>query len=141
MFTLKDACRYSLEPHKLGLCGPQKDCSAILKKYKNRIILKKFPAVYYYCKIIAKQNKIANPLDDRVLEIYWLGGIHNYHVWQQKPFNKKIILTKKLKQLCAITVKKINNKYYTSHWGKKIQLINKEQAKYLNIINKCLNQK
>lgn len=138
MFTLKEACRYSIEPHRLGLCGPRKDCTAILKKHRNRLILKKFPAVYHYCKIIAKQEKIKNPLADRVLEIYWLGGIHNYHVWLEKPFNKKIKLTRKLKKLCQVSVKKINNQYYTCHWGKRIQKINPEQAKYLILINKCL---
>jgi len=141
MFTLKDACCYSIEPHKLGLCGPQKNCVNILKKHRNRRILKEFPAVYHYCKIIAKQRKIKNPLADEVLEIYWLGGIHNYHVWRQKPFNKKIKLTNKLKSLCQVSVKKINNKYYTYHWGKKIQSISKTQAQYLNELNKCLNQK
>jgi len=110
----------------------------ILKKHKNRKILKEFKAVYYYCKIIAKQQKIKNSLDNRVLEIYWLGGVHNYHVWQQKPFNKNIKLTNKLKILCQISVKKIKNKYYTYHWGKKIQQISQLQAEYLNQINKCL---
>lgn len=139
MFTLKEACRYSIEPHRLGLCGPQKDCTKILQQHRNRSILKQFKAVYYYCQKIAKQEKIKNPLDDRVLEIYWLGGIHNYHVWREKPFNKNIKLTDKLKKLCQVSVKKINNQYYTYHWGKKIQKINKEQAKYLISINRCLN--
>lgn len=143
MFALKDACRYSLEPHKLGLCGPKKSCEQILIKHSKRTIFKKFPAVYYYCKIIARQLKIKNPLADEILEIYWLGGIHNYHVWQQKPFNKKIKLNKKLKQLCQVSVKKVSNKYYTYHWGKQIQQINKQQAEYLILINQCLqkNQK
>ena len=139
MFTLKEACRYSIEPHRLGLCGPRRNCIDILKKHKNRKILKEFKAVYYYCQKIAKQEKIKNPLDDRVLEIYWLGGVNNYHVWHEKPFNKDIKLTRKLKKLCQVSIKKINNQYYTYHWGKKIQKINKEQAKYLISINRCLN--
>ena len=141
MFTLKDACNYSLEPHRLGLCGPTRNCVAILKKHRNRKILKEFPAVYHYCKIIAKQLKIKDPLADRVLETYWLGGIHNYHVWQEEPFNKKKKLTNKLRKLCQVSVKKEKEKYYTYHWGKRIQRINKEQAEYLLTINKCLSQK
>ena len=141
MFTLKDACHYSVIPHNLGLCGPKRKCSKILlgnNEKKIKSVLKEFPAVYYYCKKIAKDLKIKDPLDDRVLEVYWLGGIHNYHVWKKQPFNKAIKMTDKMREVCAVSVKKIENNYYTFHWGKKIQKINGPQAKNLIYINKCL---
>ncbi|MFH0818545.1 MAG: DUF6390 family protein [Patescibacteria group bacterium] len=141
MFTLKTACRYSVIPHNLGLCGPKKNCSIILLgKNKNKIKekLKEFPAVYYYCREIAKQLKIKDPLDDRVLEVYWLGGVHNYHVWKKQPFNKAIKMTNRMREVCEVSVKKIGANYYTYHWEKKIQRINIKQAKNLNYINKCL---
>lgn len=140
MFILRDACRYSLVPHQLGFCGPKKDCAKILlafikgkNKNKKQIkkILRQFKAVYSHCQRIAKVYGIKDPLDEKILEIYWLGGVHNYHVWREKPFNKKIKLTERLKKLCQVSVKKIGKNYYTYHWGKRIQKINKRQAENL----------
>lgn len=163
MFTIRQACRFSLVPHELGFCGPRKNCSLILKNYINKKnnnkeeikkILKQFKAVYFYCRQIAKKNNIKDPLSDEVLEAYWLGNDllkkaryknggyphHSYHVWQAKPFNKAIKLTDKMKKLCAVSIKK----GYANHWKKRIMKLNKEQIKnlrYYNRINKCPSQK
>ena len=159
MFTLKDAAGYSLVPHELGFCGPDQDCSQIFQDYidgktedKKQIknLLKKFPAVYFYCKQIAKANNLKDPLSDKVLEAYWIGNDllkkaqyknegyphHSYHVWQDEPFNKEVKLTKKLKDICEISVKKIGNNYYTYHWKQQIQKLNQIQVKNLKYYNK-----
>ena len=166
MFTLKDAARYSLVPHELGFCGPNQDCTRIFQDYlddqdndkkKIKDLLKKFPAVYFYCKQIAKANNLGDPLSDRVLEAYWIGNDllkkaqyknggyphHSYHVWQDKPFNRDIKLTKKLKNICEISVKKQGNNYYSFHWKQKIKKLNQTQVsnlRYYNKINKELNR-
>ncbi|MDD3887397.1 MAG: DUF6390 family protein [Patescibacteria group bacterium] len=167
MFTLQDACRYSLVPHRLGLCGPKKSCADIFVNYslkgkgnKKEIkkILKNFKAVYFYCKQIAKANKISDPLSEEVLEAYWIGNDllekakyenngyphHSYHVWQAKPFNPKIKLNDKLKRICQISIRKIGKNYYSFHWKEKIQKLDKIQMKnlrYYNRINKNLIKK
>ena len=103
-------------PHKLGLCGPKKNCGkdflAYIKgksKNKKKIenFLKEFAAVNYYCQKYAKAKKIKNPFVAKILESYWLGGGHNYHVLHEKPFNKEIKMTKKLKELCQVKEGKI----------------------------------
>lgn len=157
MFSLQHACKYSLTPHELGFCGPKKNCSEILQKSKNKkqikSTLKKFPAVYHYCKEIAKANKIKDSLREDVLEAYWIGNDllkkaqyknggyphHSYHVWQDEPFNPDIKLTAKLKAICQVSIKN----GYSYHWKQKIQKLNKQQIenlKYYNKINRCLKK-
>ena len=84
------------------------------------------------------------------MEAYWIGNEllekaqyknggyphHSYHVWQDKPFNKDIKLTEKLKNICEISVKKIGDNYYTYHWKQKIQKLNQTQVKNLKYYNK-----
>lgn len=167
MFTLREACRYSLVPHQLGFCGPTKDCSKILADYINqknisrkqiKKILKQFKAVYFYCRKIAGANQIKDPLSSQVLEAYWIGNDllpkaryknggyphHSYHVWQAVPFNPAIKLTERLKKLCQVSAKKAGSNYYAYHWGKRIQKLNKNQIKnlkYYTEINQCLKKK
>ncbi len=157
MFTIFDAAKYSLTPHQLGFCGPKKDCTNIFQgknKAEIKKEMKKFYGVMHYCKQIAKANKIKDPLDERVLEAYWLGNDllkkaqyknggyphHSYHVWCRAPFNPDIKLTDKMRRLCQVSCRS----GYTYHWKTKIQKINKTQLKnlkYYTKINKCLNQK
>ncbi len=166
MFTLKDACKYSLVPHRLGFCGPNEDCSETFLNYiegrssniaEIKEILKKFKPVYYYCKRIAKSNGTKDPMDERVLEAYWIGNDllrkaryknggylhHSYHVWQRKPFNPDIKLTDRMKRICQISVRRVGNNYYAYHWKERIQRLNKEQVenlKYYTKANKCLSK-
>lgn len=158
MFTIYQAAKYSSAPHKLGFCGPRKDCSEILQSKNKRQIkklLKQFKGVKFYCRQIAKANQIKDIFREDVLEAYWLGNDllkkaqyqnggyphHSYHVWCRQPFNPEIKLNDKLKRICQVSAKKIGDDYYSFHWKQKVQKLNKKQLKnlkYYTKINKCL---
>lgn len=83
MKGIKTAIRYGYIPHNLGLCGPQD--AAGRKAVKDFVesgwqdcdmksILKDFKGAYPYYQLIASSNNIANPLDESVVEAYWLGN-------------------------------------------------------------------
>ena len=84
MEGLKTAIRYSIKPHQLGLCGPQKGNTAqILLDFlsgkdapekKVREILEQFEGSYAYYKLIAKSNNIGDPFDEQVVRAYWIGN-------------------------------------------------------------------
>jgi hypothetical protein len=103
-------------PHKLGLCGPKKDCSKdflayITGKSKNKKKIEKyfeqFAAVNFYCRKYAKKNKTRKIFSNKALQKYWRGGGHNYHVWHENPFNTEIKMTRKLKEICQVSQGKI----------------------------------
>ncbi len=67
-------------PNRLGYCGGD-DQRAMLDYYQAgasdgglRQIMSKFQAAVPYLKLIAQENYIADPFDDRVVEAYWLGN-------------------------------------------------------------------
>jgi hypothetical protein len=76
--------RYALIPNQLTLCGPNNQCDIL--DFKNRAeegkkinlgveyLLKKFETLYPYLCLIAKENKISDPFDERVVDAYWLGN-------------------------------------------------------------------
>lgn len=77
------AALYSLMPNRLGFCGPQKNSDQEkLNKFllgevsekEARKILSKFEAAYAYYKLIARKNRIRDPLNKKVVEAYWLGN-------------------------------------------------------------------
>lgn len=78
------AILYGYVPCQLGLCGPEnakkkKIITKYLKGKKNleneiKKILKEFKGAYPYYQLIARSNKIGNPLDVKVVEAYWLGN-------------------------------------------------------------------
>ncbi|MFA6048820.1 MAG: DUF6390 family protein [Candidatus Micrarchaeia archaeon] len=75
------ACRFSLEPNKLGYCGATDSWSVFLEYLQNRGsaagVRKKFESFYAlmpYLRLIARENGISDPLDERVVEAYWLGN-------------------------------------------------------------------
>lgn len=84
MSGLKLAARFGFYPHKLGFCGLQeKSVGKILSAYlsgekipeqKIRKILKTFKGAFPYYKLIAENNGIKNPFDERVVAAYWLGN-------------------------------------------------------------------
>ncbi len=72
--------RYAFGPNRLHYCGPDR-----VLELKDRIkeegddlglreILQAFEAMYPYLSHIARANKIIDPLDDRVVEAYWVGN-------------------------------------------------------------------
>jgi len=80
---LKIASRFGFRPHYLGLCGPkQARQEKLLQKFlqgkvssgKMRPVFRKFMGAYSYYKLIARNNKINDPFDERVVSAYWIGN-------------------------------------------------------------------
>jgi Family of unknown function (DUF6390) len=72
--------RYAYGPNRLGLCGPD-DAEALFGEASNgsddrelRELALGFEGAYPYLDLIARANAIADPLDRRVVEAYWLGS-------------------------------------------------------------------
>lgn len=72
--------RYAFGPNRLHYCGPDRN-SQMLEQIKDDVvdvelmeILSKFETLYPYLCHIAEANHINNPLDDRVVEAYWIGN-------------------------------------------------------------------
>jgi Family of unknown function (DUF6390) len=72
--------RYAYGPNRLGLCGPA-DAEALFGETSDgnderelRGLARGFEGAYPYLELIARANAIADPLDRRVVEAYWLGS-------------------------------------------------------------------
>lgn len=71
--------RYAYPPNRLGLCGPD-DAPGLLAGAVEgadadlRAKALGFEGAYPYLRLIADENGLADPLDRRVVESYWLGG-------------------------------------------------------------------
>lgn len=72
--------RYAYGPNRLGLCGPD-DAEALFGEGSQgtdqrelRELALGFEGAYPYLELIARANGIADPLDRRVVEAYWLGS-------------------------------------------------------------------
>ncbi len=71
--------RYAYPPNRLGLCGPD-DAPGLLDgasagaDRQLRSLALGFEGAYPYLRLIAEANGIADPLDARVVEAYWLGS-------------------------------------------------------------------
>jgi hypothetical protein len=71
--------RYAYPPNRLGLCGPDDapglldGASAGADGQLRRLALG-FEGAYPYLRLIAEANGIADPLDPRVVDAYWLGS-------------------------------------------------------------------
>jgi hypothetical protein len=72
--------RYAYGPNRLGLCGPD-DAEALFGQTSSngddrelRDLARGFEGAYPYLELIARANAIADPLDRRVVEAYWLGS-------------------------------------------------------------------
>jgi hypothetical protein len=72
--------RYAYPPNELGYCGP--DASAQLLEHVAagavdrdlRRLLRGFEGAWPYLELIAAANGIKDPLDDGVVEAYWIGN-------------------------------------------------------------------
>jgi hypothetical protein len=74
--------RYALPPNERGLCGPADN--AALRGYATagltrtdpdlRQLAGQFAGAWPYLRLIAAANGIADPLDRRVVEAYWVGN-------------------------------------------------------------------
>jgi uncharacterized protein DUF6390 len=72
--------RYAYGPNRLGLCGPD-DAPALFGATSDggderelRHLAGGFEGAYPYLELIAGANGIADPLDRRVVDAYWLGS-------------------------------------------------------------------
>ena len=71
--------RYAYPPNRLGLCGPD-DAPGLLHGAAEgadrqlRSLALGFEGAYPYLRLIAEANGIADPLDPRVVDAYWLGS-------------------------------------------------------------------
>lgn len=70
--------RYAYPPNRLGLCGPEAapgplGRAASVADVELRQLARGFEGAYPYLSLIAHENGIADPLDRRVVESYWLG--------------------------------------------------------------------
>ena len=72
--------RYAYGPNRLGYCGPDAADELLGEAAEGgdlrriRELAAGFEGAYPYLQLIAGSNGIADPLDDRVVEAYWLGG-------------------------------------------------------------------
>lgn len=74
------ASRYAYPPNSLSLCGPDKQrdlqwyagTTAVDRGTED--VLSQFGTLYPYLRLIAAENRIADPFDPRVVESYWLGN-------------------------------------------------------------------
>jgi hypothetical protein len=72
--------RYAFPPNDRGLCGP--DDHAALREYAAAgvsgrglaALARGFEGAWPYLQLIAAANRIADPLDRRVVEAYWVGN-------------------------------------------------------------------
>jgi Family of unknown function (DUF6390) len=74
--------RYAYAPNKLGFCGPSE--SAVLatagaaqqtgSDAEIRAVARRFSGAWPYLQVLAQLTGIADPLDRRIVESYWLGG-------------------------------------------------------------------
>lgn len=72
--------RYAYPPNALGFCGP--DAAAQLLEQVSaraddgdlRQLLRGFEGAWPYLELVASQAGIADPLDPRVVEAYWIGN-------------------------------------------------------------------
>ena len=72
--------RYAYGPNRLGYCGPDAADELLGEAAEGgdlrriRELATGFEGAYPYLELIARSNAIADPLDDRVVEAYWLGN-------------------------------------------------------------------
>lgn len=72
--------RYAFGPNRLHYCGPDQNKEMYDYIKDNAVdpglegILSKFKTMYPYLQFIARENDIKNPIDDRVVEAYWIGN-------------------------------------------------------------------
>ncbi|MFD8821033.1 DUF6390 family protein [Streptomyces sp. NPDC059605] len=68
--------RYAYPPNELGYCGPA-DASALLRRDATADIerrARQFEGAWCYLQFLAETAGLADPLDVRVVEAYWIGN-------------------------------------------------------------------
>src|SRR3954449_12487531 len=68
--------RYAFPPNELGYCGPP-DASLMLQDNDSAgvaALAREFDGAWAYLQALAEQAGVDDPLDDKVVRSYWLGG-------------------------------------------------------------------
>lgn len=72
--------KYAVAPNLFGYCGPDENKNIVDHLKENQqdkeltVLLKDFETLYPYLQLVARENQINNPFDERVVEAYWLGN-------------------------------------------------------------------
>lgn len=72
--------RYAFGPNRLHYCGPDANKEMLAYMQAGVVdpglsaMLKGFRTMYPYLRLIANANGITDPMDDRVVEAYWIGN-------------------------------------------------------------------
>ena len=72
--------RYAFRPNLLGYCGGEDSRALLEYGLDGRVdgglleMERQFEGAYPYLELIARANRIADPLDRRVVEAYWIGN-------------------------------------------------------------------
>lgn len=105
MSGLKIAALYSFPPGRFGLCGMGEETSHEIFHFllgervpKNKKILETFKGAFFYYKLIAKENKISDCFDERVVRAYWIGNelLEKVRVSRLKEMVEKVFKKPKL---------------------------------------------
>ena len=118
--------KYSVAPNYFGYCGPDENKSLVDHLKENvgdkevQSILSEFETLYLNLTLIAKENKIADVFDKRVVEAYWVGNELLQSVSSRHYaylLNEKFNLAKKLgsKNLSKLSHKIQASKIYPHH--------------------------
>jgi hypothetical protein len=67
--------RYAYAPNALGYCGPP-EATALRNGSTDevRAVARRFSGAWPYLQVMSRMTGIADPLDHRLVESYWLGG-------------------------------------------------------------------
>ena len=66
--------RYAYAPNALGYCGPPDASLRSGSAAQVRAAAEKFSGAWPYLQVLSRMTGIADPLDHRLVESYWLGG-------------------------------------------------------------------
>ena len=97
---------YAFPPNSLKYCGPNDKTRELLEYAKIKKadlglaeLIKKFEILYPYLQLIAHENNIVDPFDEKVVEGYWIGNeflenitIKNFytHLIEKQNITKKV---------------------------------------------------
>lgn len=118
--------RYSAAPNFFGYCGPDENESLtqhIVENIEDREvshILSHFETLYPYLQLIARENKIIDPFDLRVVEAYWIGNNLLQKSYRQDFFSfldEKLQIPKKISknQIIKIKTNLSSHEFYPHH--------------------------
>ena len=132
MQGLRTASLYGIKPHQLGFCGPQEgSATQYLVKYlsgqkvserKIRKILEGFEGAFAYYKLIAKNNNVRDPFDERAVKAYWIGNnfldnvsVQNLRKMIKNEFSKPGLLSKNTAEKRAREIPSFSKPHHSFH--------------------------